>query len=401
VVVLDGKEGEARYDEIRRITFSPDGRRLAFAARRGEGASTTWMVVVDGVEGKGYDAVVDGPVFSPDSRRVGYQVGVGRGAGPQAVSLVVVVDGREWEPSPAPPVFSEPLPPEEFENLFYWQNAPARLRFSPDGRQVAAVLWGRAGYRVVVDGVQQGGEYAQIPVVRFGPGGGRLAFAGRGDRGLSLVTDGGRETVYPAWAIRALQFSADGKRLALAANGNPAGVRVDGVVVGEGRVVGELAFSPGGDRLMFSIQRNGVWVVEVDGREQPDPALPDAPHSLRFSPDGGRVAYAGRRGPGAKSVFVDGAEGGKYLRVAQGSLTFSPGGEWVAYAAYGAEDSPRRGKTRKAPSRWRVVVGDAEAGDYDEVWAARGFAFDGRDSFYLVAVRGREVFRVECRIVRE
>jgi hypothetical protein len=48
-----------------------------------------------------------------------------------------------------------------------------------------------------------------------------------------------------------------------------------------------------------------------------------------------------------------------------------------------------------------VVVGNAEAGDYDEIWAAEGFAFDGPNSFHLVAVRGREFVRVECSIVRE
>lgn len=54
-VVLDGTP-QRHYDAIGRgsLAFSPDSKRLAYAARLG----THWFVVVDGRETKQYDAVI-------------------------------------------------------------------------------------------------------------------------------------------------------------------------------------------------------------------------------------------------------------------------------------------------------------------------------------------------------
>jgi len=62
---------EKRYGSILKhsITFSPDGKRIAYAARDGD----KWFVVVDGKEGNRYDDILKyTPVFSPDSKRVAY-----------------------------------------------------------------------------------------------------------------------------------------------------------------------------------------------------------------------------------------------------------------------------------------------------------------------------------------
>jgi hypothetical protein len=82
-VVVDGQEGKL-YDEIlaysespidyglravrSSISFSPNSRRLAYAARLGK----KWSVVTNGIEGKWYDAVEGGPFFSADSTRIAY-----------------------------------------------------------------------------------------------------------------------------------------------------------------------------------------------------------------------------------------------------------------------------------------------------------------------------------------
>ncbi|HEX7174108.1 MAG TPA: hypothetical protein VF240_02325, partial [Pyrinomonadaceae bacterium] len=52
-VVVDGVAG-ARYDDIANLAFTPDGRHVVHTARRG-GKS---LVVVDGVEGREYDGFV-------------------------------------------------------------------------------------------------------------------------------------------------------------------------------------------------------------------------------------------------------------------------------------------------------------------------------------------------------
>lgn len=82
-VVIDGTPGPT-YDEVDRPAWSAGGRRLGYAARRGD----TWLMVVDGRERPG-GARVTGPVFSPDGRRVAYLAH--RGA-----AWLAVVDGRDY-----------------------------------------------------------------------------------------------------------------------------------------------------------------------------------------------------------------------------------------------------------------------------------------------------------------
>src|SRR3990172_7732287 len=83
IVVVDGKEGK-KYDVIGEgYSFSPDGKRLAYAAEEGE----KFMVVVDGIEGKKYDNIGN-PLFSPDGKRLAYAVKDNN-------KVFVVVNGEE------------------------------------------------------------------------------------------------------------------------------------------------------------------------------------------------------------------------------------------------------------------------------------------------------------------
>ena len=78
---------EAFYQE-KPLTFSPDGKRVAYLAKVGEkpiNAVEKWSAVVDGKEDKAYDGI-GGLVFSPDSRHVAYIAGAG-------AKQFVVVDG--------------------------------------------------------------------------------------------------------------------------------------------------------------------------------------------------------------------------------------------------------------------------------------------------------------------
>ena len=70
-MVADGVEPRA-YDAIAKASlhFSPDGRRLAFAAKD-QGKA---FVVVDGAQGQEYESTgwCSTPVFSPDGKHVAY-----------------------------------------------------------------------------------------------------------------------------------------------------------------------------------------------------------------------------------------------------------------------------------------------------------------------------------------
>jgi Tol biopolymer transport system component len=72
VAVIDGVESKG-YDNLTKSApvFSPDSKRVAYIAVRGE----KQFIVVDGVEGKEYDGILKGtPAFSPDSKRIAYGV---------------------------------------------------------------------------------------------------------------------------------------------------------------------------------------------------------------------------------------------------------------------------------------------------------------------------------------
>jgi Tol biopolymer transport system component len=68
-LVDDGRQGPV-YDQIKgRPTFSPDGSRLAYVARK----DWKWRVVVNGVEGPAFYNIGEGSVtFSPDSAHLAY-----------------------------------------------------------------------------------------------------------------------------------------------------------------------------------------------------------------------------------------------------------------------------------------------------------------------------------------
>lgn len=72
---------EATYEEAEGLVYSRDGRRHAYAARRG----ASWFVVLNGKEGPPFDRVVS-PVFSVDGRSMAYRA---RKAGKR---FVVVAD---------------------------------------------------------------------------------------------------------------------------------------------------------------------------------------------------------------------------------------------------------------------------------------------------------------------
>jgi sugar lactone lactonase YvrE len=157
VIGSDGTAGEP-FDFVfdGSLTFSPDGARIAYAARRGGGC----VVVVDGKPGRPVHGVVpDSIAFSPDGRRLAYVAEHVSPGGGTRVERCVVVDGVEH--------------PARFDRV------PGAPRFSPDGGHVAYVAERIDGDAVrqfvVVDGTA-GKSYAWVrgqPV--FSPEGTRVA----------------------------------------------------------------------------------------------------------------------------------------------------------------------------------------------------------------------------------
>ncbi len=204
--VVDGKP-QPEYDDIgkpkpvgnryqRRLIFSPDGKRVAYVAKRG----SKYLVVVDGKPGPEYRDIVEGsPLFSPDGKRVAYAAmkpdklvfavvdGI-PGPGHDGIdnhTLVFSPDGkrvayaakkgRKWllvvDPSPGDSRLRQGYAGQAGEAGGKGGPEYDRIRkpvFSPDGKRVAYVAqkgnWGRGGvqiFQVVVDG-QPGPVYDEI-----------------------------------------------------------------------------------------------------------------------------------------------------------------------------------------------------------------------------------------------
>jgi len=81
-VVLDGKAGSDKYDEVRDLRFSADGKRLAFRARRG----AKWRAVCGDKRSDEFD-FVGAPRFSTDGVRLAFGVLAGRDFAWKVVAL--------------------------------------------------------------------------------------------------------------------------------------------------------------------------------------------------------------------------------------------------------------------------------------------------------------------------
>ena len=82
--MIDGQEAGNEYDETGLALFSPDGKHVAYAAKKGAKA----VVVLDGREGPEFDQIgVSYVLFSPDGAHTGYTAQSGG-------KWMAVVDGK-------------------------------------------------------------------------------------------------------------------------------------------------------------------------------------------------------------------------------------------------------------------------------------------------------------------
>jgi hypothetical protein len=232
------------YAAPRTSIFSPDSKRVAYAAVAGENwrVPAGWFVVADRKEGKTYHRIDNNTlfmtnadrIFSSDSKRLAY---VARP--PVGGDWAVVLDGKEVD---------------KHRNIM-----PGTLTFSPDSKRLAYVNGRRYGAVVVVD-EKDGKRYAgarSVGAPIFSPDSKRLAYVaqrlsrmpnGESRQTLFLVVDGKEEKKYSIARGCTPVFSPDSKRLAYAARmGNKSFVLVDGK---RGKRYDRI-FTPAGGTIIF------------------------------------------------------------------------------------------------------------------------------------------------------
>ena len=276
LLVIDGNEGEP-FDRIvlGSVVFSPDSRRVAFAAER----QGKFLVVVDGTEGPSFDDNYN-PVFSPDSQHVSYIAG-------QVGSRSAIVDGE---------IVSGKYPDV---------GGGTGVVFSPDGRRMAfAVVSGPNQEFVVIDGHEEP-PYDSVGRAFFSPDSRRVLYTAFRAGKAFVVLDGVPGKVYDVIGYPTQPFSPDSQRVVhLAARDGKQMVVVDGKEEGAYEEIPWLWFSPDSRRVAYRAQRGGKKFAVVDGDAGKSYDLIFGP---MFSPDSRRVAYFAERA--AKTFLVlDGVE---------------------------------------------------------------------------------------------
>jgi len=214
------------------------------------------------------------------------------------------------------------------------------LAFSADGKRFAYVATIAEGREVAVVDGKAGAEYLMIALApEFAPDGSAV-YIGMAARETTLVV-GDRTFTHRTVSLPVF----GGKKLAyVARTPEGMGMFVDGERVEAGyHAVASSAFSADGARFAYKAQRDGRWLIVVDGKveheyeatsEEHD--LPVNPSQLVFSPDGKTLAYMGCEGGkrtlrlGDRTV-VSGAE----LR----SPRFSADGKSIACVVAGDKES--------------------------------------------------------------
>jgi hypothetical protein len=270
-IVLDGRE-LGRWTGVGELRFSPDGSRLAFAAER----DGRWCVVVDEKPGPALDAIFAGTLrFSENGRALAY-VGSKHGQGH------VVFDQR---PDPGFDGIGRLVVGAQGRRLLYagrradgWHvvdgdnvgpgfAAIVELAMSPNEQHVAYVWRTEPDEGLVVDGEAAPPYRLGMVSSLFVDDAGRLTFVATRDGASRVVRQGTAERLFDQ--ITKLVVTRAGRSAYLGRVGRKLFALVDGVVSVTADAIEDLVPSPDGRRFAFLVRRGEQWLVAQDGREFP------------------------------------------------------------------------------------------------------------------------------------
>jgi WD40 repeat protein len=380
----DGRPGKA-YEDIAHPVFSPDGSALAYAVR-GTGGS---FFVVSEREGPRFGEVLpDTFVFSGGGKRHAYLA-------KRDGRLVAVVDGK--------------VQAEAGGDMVPWLQAPV---FSADGTSVGYLEGSRSRkkMRAVVNG-KPGETFDGVDLrsLEFSPDGRHFAY-GANDLSTGsqwfLVIDGQRRNAFETLGV-SFSFSPDGKRFAYTGRrGQQWFVVVNGEpdLPVEGIVDHSLTFSPDSQRVAYAVAKLDTrCYIVVDGKPGPvydsiggsqapglSPASASGMHDyylgglsqgVLFSPDSRRLAYLATRQLIKKTVVLDGKPEGIEMSFMVSGMVFSDDSKRLAYGG-------RRG------NKFFLVVDGEKGVDYDAL-GYFGFSPDGKHIAYAARKGDKFVIAVD------
>jgi len=245
------------FEQVENFVFGPGGK-FAFAARPG----LVWQVVTQAGTLSDTWEQIDWPIFSSDGGHLAYPARRG-------TDWQVVLDGK---------------PGDSFDMV-------DRPVFSPNGRELAHTAQS-SGRAYVVRAGRRSQPYDRVAWPTYSPDGKRFAFMAQKGAEAFLVVDGKEQSTHTAvdWPV----FSDDSRSLAYrASDGQRWTIVQDGKTLSQHEFVGRPLFAPKGTKLAFAASKDGRWVV-VAGKAVS--AGYDWVGAIRFSRDGRRVGFGALSG---------------------------------------------------------------------------------------------------------
>jgi WD40 repeat protein/tRNA A-37 threonylcarbamoyl transferase component Bud32 len=402
VKVWDAQTGQetltlkGHTEQVTGVAFSPDGKRLASASQ--DGTVKVWdaQTARQPLTLKGHRNDVNSVDFSPDGKRL---------ASASQDGTVKVWDARTGR---------------EVLSLKH-AHGVASVCFSPDGKRLATGAWGGSWAaqpgEVKVWDAQTGqetltlnGHMGKVSSVCFSPDGRRLAGAGSP---MVRVWDAqtGQEVLSLKGGCRSVAFSPDGRRLASASWDRTVKVwdaqtaQQPLTLKGHPNSVSSVDFSPDGKRLASAGGKSvwADWSYETPGEVKVWDAATaqevlslqgytSAVRSVRFSPDGQRLASAGavwdprqRRVVGGEVKLWDAQTGREALSLKGhtgpvNSVCFSPDGRRLAVATTDPQELFNPTRLGGEVKVWDAQTGQETLTLKGDTWKVTGVAFspDGR-----------------------
>jgi Tol biopolymer transport system component len=321
--------------------FSPDGKKLAYEASRGQGVKfdkTAWTVYTAGAKGGDYHTTLP-PTWSGDGSITGFKIRIGKeGTAERAFHTVnsIVVGGK--------------VGPEydECTGIF----------FASKGKRYAYKCRTGDVWSMVVDGKAEGG-WATVTDPLWSPDGDHyLYIAAKGLETGTIIVDGKPAGEYaapsfPVWASNSKDYAFVYR--------TPKGavVRVGAQESTPYPEIGEPVFAPQGTDVAFSAKGKKAWTMVWSGRQATDDMT--TIQKPVWSPDGKKVAYRAIW-QFKWIVAIDDTKAEKFDQV--GEPVWDPTSKKVAHAA-------------QKDGKWFMVAGYRRGEAFDEVLSPPYWSSDG------------------------